>query len=379
MNDTYSIISTIGGIQGILLSLVFFIKKSSQSARWLGWYLLVFSLGLFETYFEQFSGSKPGAVISGLLGFSNFLYGPLLYLFIRELALVTGKKRNIFHFLPFIIGFVVNLLYIFIYDPFAGRDNSLLEFVVYELLVLQILIYNFKAIKLLSRHRPVILQTYSSIEDRDLSWLRYFLITITGIYIVSVSITHLLVFGYEQAEQWYVSVQLSITVGIYLMSYKMLFQPGLFSMSRVDDAPKTEVVVKYAKSSIDAEQLKLYTDELRTYLETKKPYLDPELNIHLLAEQMGVTKNNLTQVINEGTGKSFYELINYYRVEEVKQLIIQGELDLLTITGIGMKAGFKSKSAFHANFKKQTGCTPSEWKKQQEGSGNVSLGMSSAE
>lgn len=381
MKDTYSVISILGGIQGILLSLIFFIRKGAHpAARFLGWYLLVFSLGLFETYFQQFNGSKFGSAVSGLLGFSNFLYGPLLYLFIRELAYVSAQKKYVLHFLPFIIGFAANLFCIFIYDPFAGQDNSVIEFLLFELLMIQILIYNFKAIRLLSKYRPVILQTYSSIENKDLSWLRYFLLTITGIYILSFFITHVLVLGYKPANTWYVLVQLSITISIYLMSYKMFFQPGLFSLKQTEMIMSdTKIPSRYAKSSINSEQLKTYTDELTRYLRKEKPYRDADLNVYLLAEQLGMTKNNLTQVINEGTGKTFYELINYYRVEEVKQLILNGELGRLTISAIGAKAGFKSKSAFHTNFKKQAGCTPIEWKKQQEDSRSITWGVSSQE
>ncbi len=60
-------------------------------------------------------------------------------------------------------------------------------------------------------------------------------------------------------------------------------------------------------------------------------------------------------------GSSFLELINKYRIEEAKSLILDPKLNE-TIEGIGYSVGFNSKSTFHSAFKRITGQTPSEFK-----------------
>jgi transcriptional regulator GlxA family with amidase domain len=49
------------------------------------------------------------------------------------------------------------------------------------------------------------------------------------------------------------------------------------------------------------------------------------------------------------------------RVDHAKKLLESGLTDTLSIDGIGVKSGFSSRSTFYANFKANTGITPSEY------------------
>jgi AraC-like DNA-binding protein len=51
-------------------------------------------------------------------------------------------------------------------------------------------------------------------------------------------------------------------------------------------------------------------------------------------------------------------------VDEVKSRMDNPEFENLTILGIAFDCGFNTKSAFNRVFKKLTGFTPSEYKKQ---------------
>ncbi len=70
-------------------------------------------------------------------------------------------------------------------------------------------------------------------------------------------------------------------------------------------------------------------------------------------------------MINEKAGKTFFDLIAYYRIEEAKKMLLAGELNE-TIESIGYTVGYNSKSAFNSAFKKLTGSTPSEFKMQNQ-------------
>ena len=63
-------------------------------------------------------------------------------------------------------------------------------------------------------------------------------------------------------------------------------------------------------------------------------------------------------------GKSFFDLINSYRIEEAKKMIKEPEDEKMTISEVMYKVGFNSKSSFNTAFKKYTGLTPSEYKSQ---------------
>jgi AraC-like DNA-binding protein len=76
-----------------------------------------------------------------------------------------------------------------------------------------------------------------------------------------------------------------------------------------------------------------------------------------------VSSNHLSQVINSIEGRSFFDFINYYRIEAVKDIMTLKEQEHLTILGIAYECGFNSKAAFHRAFKKFTGLTPTEYKR----------------
>jgi AraC-like DNA-binding protein len=337
----------------------------------LGIYILIFSVGLFERYLQNNLHGTTGEVVGNFLGFSNFLYGPLLYCFVDILTSNKPQltRKHFYHTLPFIIGFLASAFSIITSNSKNNRFDDIVEFILFETLVVQILTYNILAIKKLKKHRASLLQTYSTLEEKDLNWLRFYLVFITGTYILSFLITHLVVFGLR-VDGLYVLVQLAITLSIYLMSYRIIFQPGLFTLT---PSVQTEIVEetttetnKYQRSGLKTEQAVNYLNELLVYMDTAKPYLDQELTIYALAEQLNITRNHLTQIINEQLGKNFYEFVNGYRVEEVKRMMEDSQYDNLTISALGLEAGFKSKTAFNTNFKKITGYTPTEWKKNQQ-------------
>ena len=106
-------------------------------------------------------------------------------------------------------------------------------------------------------------------------------------------------------------------------------------------------------------------------MEKEKPYLEMGLTLAVLAGKLFVSSNHLSQVINEKLNKSFFDFVNGYRVEEAKRLLVSPLSSRLSILGIGMEAGFSSKSAFYTSFKKLTGMTPSKFKVQGLDSGDT--------
>ena len=64
--------------------------------------------------------------------------------------------------------------------------------------------------------------------------------------------------------------------------------------------------------------------------------------------------------------KNFYDLINGYRVDEAKRLLVNPENKNYTILSVGFEAGFNSKTTFNTVFKKFTGLTPTDFREQQK-------------
>lgn len=98
-------------------------------------------------------------------------------------------------------------------------------------------------------------------------------------------------------------------------------------------------------------------------LTLEKIHHNPDLSRDDVANQLGISSGYLSQIINGTTGKKFPELINFHRIQDAKEMILDDEFRNYSLLAIGLEAGFKSKSAFYTTFKKETGQTPGEFKK----------------
>ena len=98
----------------------------------------------------------------------------------------------------------------------------------------------------------------------------------------------------------------------------------------------------------------------------ERPYLDPELTLNDLAQQLGLSKNEVTHLLNHHQGVNFFTYVNNYRIEAVIDKFGDSRYDHFTIMAIAEDCGFHSKSTFNSLFKKQTGVTPSEYKRQMK-------------
>ena len=105
-------------------------------------------------------------------------------------------------------------------------------------------------------------------------------------------------------------------------------------------------------------------NRLVEYVETQTPYLNPELTLAALADQVAMTPREVSELLNQSLGVHFFDFINSHRIEHARQLLVtepsQSILDILR------RPGFNSKSSFNTAFKKQIGMTPSAYRKQQK-------------
>lgn len=385
---TNLVISLLGAFQGILLSLFFFVKSRKNIANlMMGIYVFVFSVGLIENWLAGVAGDSIILnILLALVSNSAFLYGPLLYLFVYYLTEnQTGfLNKHYIHFSLFALAFLARVATI-LWGNRSNEpgDDGLAGLIAFEIFVVQVLTYNIVAIKRLNSYYKNILDTYSNIEEKDLGWLRMLLIIVTGIYAFSFLLTHLQAFGIGEVQQYFIVVQLSITIFIYLMSYMVLFRSKLFIPSLKNEEPtnltneisaltsvggngNAETGGKYRKSGLKPEQASRYLVHLKAMMENEKPFKNSELNIYGLSQMLGISRNHLTQVLNEELKQSFFEFINEHRVREAQELMLNPAYMHMNLPGIAIESGYKSKTTFFSNFKKITGDSPQEWLKKRQ-------------
>jgi AraC-like DNA-binding protein len=128
--------------------------------------------------------------------------------------------------------------------------------------------------------------------------------------------------------------------------------------------PITEVVPKQKPNLIVAEEKNKQIEFLKDFMVEKEPYLDSSLTIQDLSEQVKMPVKDLSTLINLYMDKHFFDFVNEYRIEKAMQILRDSSQKELTVLEILYHVGFNSKSSFNTSFKKYTGKTPTDYRKQ---------------
>ncbi len=121
---------------------------------------------------------------------------------------------------------------------------------------------------------------------------------------------------------------------------------------------------RYKTSNLDNSAITKIQEALIGHVETSKCFLQSNLSLAQLAGRIKVPSHHLSQALNIGMGKNFYDFINDYRVEHAKLELLRPENSSRPILDIAYECGFNSKSVFNAAFKKRTGVTPSSYREK---------------
>lgn len=122
------------------------------------------------------------------------------------------------------------------------------------------------------------------------------------------------------------------------------------------------LTIKLKKETTNPKINKALYTKLCNLLVEKKLYKKSDLKISDLSDALGESARNISILINTFYKGNFYDFINFYRIEEAKSLLKNGNDDM-TILTILYESGFNSKSVFNTVFKKMEGQTPSAYRK----------------
>lgn len=121
---------------------------------------------------------------------------------------------------------------------------------------------------------------------------------------------------------------------------------------------------KYGGTKIPEVLSSSIINDLKRYMDEKKPYLNSELKLADLATEINYPIHDISQVLNQDLNHSFSDFVNKYRVEEVKRRMEDKDYQKFTLLAIAEQCGFNSKTSFYRIFKNVTGKTPADYQKE---------------
>ncbi len=335
----------------------------------LAWFIVLFSSVLF-LYLIVIETATPWMI--ELLDYSVFLQGPLLFFYTLALC---GKIKGIsasqlIHLFPFVFLVALALWMDYTSRAFLGPFSNWIIPVKF----LSPLVYILVSMRLISQHRMHIKNLYSTTNHLELKWLSSILwggIVLMFIGSSSLLLHHLTPLEIPQYGGQYLNIAYSLS--IIILGYNGFRQTAVFIQPPLDlglEKPKqrkeANAAVKYQNSRMDERLAQSVYQKLLNHMDSAKPYLDPDLTLYKLAEQLETTGNKLSHVINSLSGYNFFEFVNKYRIDLVIEKMEITDMRQITLLGLALDCGFNSKASFNRAFKKFSGQTPSEYLKRMD-------------
>jgi len=385
--DILYFISGFGVLQGILLAaLLYFHPKSDKSVNtFLSLYILCISLVMTMPFTIDLIGWKNSFFIMAL----PLLPGIFLYLYILSFKEIITWRKVWPHFIIVVLFFfatyfnlsTISRLYPeATHIPVEGLKRPA-TLAILLVRTIQNFTYYFLSRKALGSYQESIQQLFSETSRIDLHWARFL---VNG-YIIIIS-TFLVVFPLVLRFPEYFNTLLLLNMAvatpyIYMAAYKGFIQPTIWQIQpgiNKETIEKEMHEVEQIQNNGDADAARSSKPKLAEskmdqmvkriifLMENERIYQEPELTLQQLADKLEFPYYQVSQAINDGMNKNFYDLVNNYRIEEAKRLLVDPKNLSYTVLSVGFEAGFNSKTTFNTVFKKFTGLTPTEYREQKK-------------
>lgn len=323
--------------------------------------VLAFSTILFQ-YVLFWTGYVKYYPYSGMVPpICYYLLGPLLYFYFYRLFFNQSPGYKVVHFIP---AMVLTGLLLFQWlapnNPASQQVYQFLRPLYFLLHAWMIAAHMFVYALLLWRlNKAAAVDTPNQFSQLRQKWTNLLTQLFTLFIIAYVSYYILVQFPFFNAA-WDYSISMVMSLCIYSIGYMAFRSPAIFNGELY-----THLFIPVVVGSADRDNRSLdgFYQKLLKYLEEEKPYLDSELRLVNLADQMGFSIHLLSQTINEKSGKNFNQLINEYRLREAEDLLLNAPD--LSIKSIYYQSGFHNKATFYTAFKKKFNCTPSQFRNQE--------------
>ena len=361
-------------LQGLFLAYLLINKKGDQSEyRYLALLVLIVSLSMLGPVLGISGYYRQLPYLIRVSEPLTLLFGPLLYIYVYVLS--EGKPPRLFylHFLPFLI--YMGALFPFYVLPPAEKiafveiqiSKKVPNLWAQAIRLVHASIYVFISLRQIRSLQQKLKQAFSDLNkfklDQSVHILRSYTIIIAICFVICmVSLVHPMDF---------VVVNNIAALSVGLLIYSLVYVNWSHPVIAPVVLPEQEAIPNQQEPTdrkrlnyyLSEEQFLKYADKLETILSEQQVYLDPELSLNNLSEFLGIPAYQVSEVINRHYKLSFFDLINQFRVNEVKKRLINPAYNHFSVLAISMDCGFNSKSSFNNAFKKITGTTPSEYRK----------------
>ncbi len=352
------------GLIGFFIALILNLRKNTDRIAngLIGFFVFIHSFFLIHIslYLTNYTYYEPHTLSMSTI--FSFLYGPVLYFYFKRISTsYKFKKQDFLHLLPTILFIIVFtpiyslpaseklkiMLGVGLYDqhPYLTPVTivKLTTLIIYGYLTLQI----YKKNSLSTKNTPV----------KNLK-LQKTIMIIHTVYAFFYGLYAFVIIQNVFSGVFFNAQLFAMTSLVLYIGYVAYTSPQVLTGKGA--AVLKVAGKKYKNSGLTPSFSLELKEQLLVLLEEEKVYRQNSIKLEFIADRLGTTRHNASQVINEHFDLNFFELINKYRVEEAMELIKNNEEDL-NIIDIAYEVGYNNKVTFNKSFKRFCNLTPSQF------------------
>jgi AraC-like DNA-binding protein len=358
----FDLILLLGTTQGFILATLLWTnpKGNRLSNRLLG--ALIFLLSLMSLAVSvPLTNRWIGLAVELLPLIVAMPLGPLIYFYVKSVLDPSFRlsKRERLHFYPVILDIGAPLIgWIFISGLLLGffeQKNGPTWGAVMDEYNTYVDIPRWASLTIyLFLTKRLLTASVSSDQHPQLRWLRQLVYVFLAFQIIW--FLHLIPYIIPASRNalldrfgWY-PIYVPITIIIYWLGLK-----GYLQIRTTNVGPQP---TKATGTDIPQTTVKQVVATLQQAMVADRIFLDPELTVEKVGQHTQLAPKLISAVINQHLHKNFNSFINEYRIEEVKQRLVDSTHEHLTLTGIAFDSGFNSQATFQRTFKQLTGVSP---------------------
>lgn len=315
------------------LLLTSLIRDNQTANRWLSAFFLTLSFLFIQLVLEK--ACRADQYLIYITELPRWAIFPSLYMAVSSFVhLKKPSPISAIHFLPSVL---------FIAIPFTVGQNSpwWTIFIIRYFFFAQGLLYGLLNLRKLHVHKRFVREVLAN-NDSDLNWLRSLVYAPVVIAIIWLAFRKLP----SMDSIFYLICLVLILYFISAALRQRAVYPGDIDLA--PDEPKQSST----SQRLTPTQIELLKQRVASLVEQNKPYLDPALNLKILADQVGINTHELSLVLNQGFGMNFYSYINTLRADEAVKLLTSGNYGRGDMQVIAVRAGFNSRTTFYTTMKK---------------------------
>lgn len=367
MSAFLNIIILLGALQGFIVSMLLYTQKVSRlSNRILAVLIFLIALPSLKIYMNNnnwFAHVPYAGLIDAFVPFFIIMaIGPLIFFYVQA-SCDPGfriRKQQRTHFIPILLDLVPQIIaLIYVTGALSGliKPDNLRWGLYIDTWNVYADIPRWSSITLYLWLSVRYLKQRSQQPAIPLRWLQLFL----RIFLVFQAIWLVYLVPYVIPALSNKLLNIVDWYPIYIPLSIMIYWLGI--RGYIISYPQVQVKKKATGTAalLPEEVVQSTRDILCKTMEHDKLYLDPALDLSLLARHTGIAPKTISAVLNQHLHKSFNEFVNGYRVQAIKERLLQPENRQLTIAGMAYEVGFNSLPTFQRAFKSVTGLSPSEF------------------